>query len=56
MKLFLNNKEVTISELKSALDNLDPGPADGGTFEIMALDDINEDGDMFFEINGYSTF
>lgn len=56
MKLFLNDKEVTITELKSALDNLDPGPADGGTFEIIELCGINEDGDMFFEINGYSTF
>lgn len=56
MKLFLNDKEITITELKLAFENLNPGPADGGSFEIIELYDINEDGDMFFEINGYSTF
>lgn len=56
MKMFLNDKEVTIAELKYALDNLDYGPPDGGTFETMALYDISENGDMFFEIEVNSAF
>ena len=48
MKLFLNDKEVTLAELKFALDNLDYGPPDGGTFEALELYDI-KDGDMYFE-------
>lgn len=56
MKLFLNNKEVTITELKLAFEKLDPGPPDGGSFEIMELYDIDENGNMFFEIEGYSSF
>ena len=56
MKLFLNDKEVTLEELKFALDNLDYGPPDGGTFETLALNDIDEDGNMYFDIEAYSTF
>ena len=56
MKLFLNDKEVTLAELKDALDNLDYGPPDGGTFETLALYDINADGDMYFDIEVNSAF
>lgn len=56
MKLFLNDKEVTLEELKFALDNLDYGPPDGGTFETLALNDINADGDMYFDIEVNSAF
>ena len=56
MKMFLNDKEVTVMELRRALDDLDYGPPDGGTFETLALYDINEDGDMYFEIEVNSSF
>lgn len=56
MKLFLNEKEVTLAELKDALDNLDYGPPDGGSFETMALNDIDENGNMHFDIEVNSAF
>lgn len=55
MKMFLNDKEVTLAELKDALDNLDYGPPDGGTYEALELFDI-KDGDMYFEITVNSSF
>lgn len=55
MKMFLNDKKVTLTELKSALDNLDHGPPDGGTFEALELYDI-KDGNMYFEITVNSSF
>lgn len=56
MKLFLNDKEITLAKLKSALDNLDYGPPDGGTFETMALVEITAAGDMYFDIEVNSAF
>ena len=55
MALFLSDKEVTLEELKHALDNLDYGPPDGGTFEVLELYDI-KDGNMYFEITIHSLF
>lgn len=56
MMLFLNDNEVTIGGLKDALENLDYGPPDGGSFEIIALVDISADGDMYFEVEKHSAF
>ena len=56
MKLFLNNVEVTIAELKQALDNLDYGPPDGGTYEVLELEDIDSDGNLYFEVVVGSAF
>lgn len=56
MKLFLNNREVTITELKQTLDNLDYGPPDGGTYETLVLEDIDSDGNLYFEIEVGSSF
>ena len=56
MKIFLNDKEVTLVELKLAFDNLDYGPPDGGTFEIIALSDIDTNGNMHFDIERFSAF
>lgn len=56
MKLFLDNKEVTIEELKLALDNLDYGPPDGGNFEEITLEKVDVNGNLFFETAWYSAF
>ena len=55
MRYFLNDNEVTLADLKQALDNLDYGPPDGGTYEALELYDI-KDGDMYFEITVNSSF
>lgn len=56
MKLFVDGNEVTIEELKQLLDNLECGPFDGGTFEVMTLDHISIDGDIYFETEKYSIY
>jgi hypothetical protein len=56
MKMFLGNNEVNEVELKSVFDTLDYGPPDGGTFEIIVLSDIDEKGNIYFDIERYSAF
>ena len=56
MKIFLDDREVTLAELKQAFDNLDYGPPDGGTYETISLVDIIDDEDIYFEIEKYSAF
>ena len=56
MRFFLNDNEVTLADLKQALGNLYYGSPDGGTYEAMELCEINDDGDMYFEITVNSTF
>lgn len=56
MRMFIDGNEITVKELKQALDNLDCGEFDGGTFEVITLDHISTDGDMYFETERYSTF
>jgi hypothetical protein len=56
MKMFLDGNEVTVEGLKQALENLDCGEFDGGTFEVITLDHISAEGDMYFETERYSTF
>ena len=56
MRLFVDGNEVTIEELRQQLENLDCGEFDGGTFEVMTLDHISADGDMYFETEIYSIY
>ena len=56
MRMFINGNEVTVEELKYVLNNLDCGEFDGGTFEVVTLDHISAEGDMYFETERYSTF
>ena len=56
MRLFIDGNEVTVEALKQRLENLDCGQFDGGTFEVIALDYISIDGDLYFETEVYSTF
>jgi hypothetical protein len=56
MKMFLDGNEVNTDELKEALSLLDYGEFDGGTFEIITLDLIDKDGNMYFNTEKYSTF
>ena len=56
MKLFLNDQEVTLDELREAQDNLKMCPNDGGDYETIELDDIDEEGNLYFWICGHSTF
>lgn len=55
MQLYCNDKPCTLEQLKRIFDNLDPGPADGGDFEILEVDNINDNG-IYFIISGYSSF
>jgi hypothetical protein len=56
MRLFIDGDEVTVEELKQRLEALDCGPFDGGTFEIITLDHISNEGDMYFETERYSIY
>lgn len=56
MKLFLNDKEVNTVELKAVFDTLNHGDPDGGSFEVIVLSYIDVVGNMFFDIEKYSTF
>lgn len=40
MKLIFDGKEITFEELKEIETNLDCGPADGGDYELLVIDDI----------------
>lgn len=61
MKMFLGNREsnadreVNAVELKAVLDSL-KGDPDGGDVEVMVLSHIDQFGNMFFDIEKYSTF
>ena len=56
MKMLWDGNEITVEELKQVLNNLDCGEFDGGTFEVITLDHISAEGDMYFETERYSTF
>lgn len=56
MNLFVDGNKVKIETLKKLLDNLEYGEFDGSTYEIMTLDHISEDGDMYFETERYSVY
>ena len=56
MKMFIDGCEVSLEDLKQKLDNLDCGEYNGSTFEIIALDHISSDGDMYFETDRYCIY
>ena len=40
MKLIFDDREITLEELKNIEANLDCGPAEGGDYELIIVDDI----------------
>lgn len=56
MKMFLDDKEVNAVELKAVFDSLNLGDPDGGSFEVIVLSYIDVAGNMYFDIEQYSTF
>ena len=52
MKLFLNNKEITLERLKRRLSNCYVSASD---YEIVELVDIDED-NLYFEISRYGIY
>lgn len=61
MKMFLSDKEsitdkeVDVVELKAMFDAL-KGDPDGGNVEMIVLSHIDQFGNLFFDIERYSTF
>ena len=61
MKMFLGDREsnadreIDAAELKAVFDNL-KGDPDGGDFEVIVLSHIDKSGNMYFDIEKYSTF
>jgi len=56
MKLFIDGNEVTIEELRQRLNDLDCGEFDCGSFELITLDHISIEGDLYFETERYSIY
>ena len=56
MKLFIDGDEVTVEELRQKLNDLDCGELDGGTFQLITLDNISVEGDMYFETERFSLY
>lgn len=52
MKLFLDNKEITLEELKHRLNNCYVGDS---SYKIVELVDIDGD-NLYFEINRYGIY
>lgn len=55
MKTFLDDKEINAVELKAVFDTL-KGDSDGGNVEMIVLSHIDNSGNLFFDIETYSTF
>lgn len=61
MKMFLGDagsntdREITAVELKAVLDTL-KGDPDGGNVEMIVLSHIDKSGNLYFDIETYSTF
>lgn len=61
MKMFLADREsnadreINTMELKSVFNTL-KGDPDGGDFEIIVLSHVDQFGNLFFDIEKYSTF
>lgn len=56
MRLFIDGDEVIVEELKRRLENLGGGSCEDDTFDIITLDHISNDGDMYFETERYSIY
>ena len=55
MQLYFNDKPCTLEQLKEIFNNLETCPADSGSFEVLEVDEINNNG-IYFTISSYSTF
>ena len=55
MKYFLDDKEVTLAELSTTLENLDPGSESHSYTETIELIEI-KNGAMYFEKSGCSWY
>ena len=55
MKYFLDDKEITLAELNTALTDLDPGNEHHSYSETIELVEIKDDA-MYFEKSGYSWY
>ena len=55
MKLIFDGREITLEELKRIEANLDPGPAYGGDYELLVVDDIVDD-EIHLLIGVFSSF
>lgn len=55
MRLIFDGKEITLAELKEIEANLDCGPADGGDYELIVVDDIIGD-EIHLSIGVFSSF
>ena len=43
MKIIFDGNEIALEELKRIEANLDCGPADGGDYELLVIDNIVDD-------------
>lgn len=55
MKLIFDGNEISLEELKRIEANLDHGPADGGDYELLVVDDIIGD-EIHLIIGVFSAF
>lgn len=61
MKMFLGDREanvdrqINVTELKDVFDTL-KGDPDGGDVEMIVLSRVDQFGNLFFDIEKYSTF
>ena len=55
MRLFIDGNEVTIEELKQQSEKLDC-MSDDSTFEVITLDHISNEGDIYFETEKYCIY
>jgi hypothetical protein len=55
MKIVFDGREITLEELKEIEANLDCGPADGGDYEQLVVDDIVDD-EIHLSIGVFSSF
>ncbi len=56
MKLYFNDKELSVQELQEVLNNLKTCENDGGDFELLELEEIDSEGNFHFGIAGCSTY
>lgn len=55
MRFVYNDREISIEEVKILLQDLEVCPHDGGTYEYLEIDDVEED-TIYLSIGSASTF
>ena len=55
MRFIFDGSEITFEELKRIEANLDCGPADGGDYELLVVDEIVDD-EIHLSIGVFSAF